>query len=85
MVLHVVHLRESLHGGDDLGTGHLFIEGVDKAVRARAIIKRYGERVKLRIKPVCLRAERKTSRHAELRRRCEDRGGGERNREFRRK
>lgn len=83
MVLHMVHLRESLHGGDDLSTGHLFIEGVDKTVRARAIIKRYCERVKLRIKPVCLCAEGKTSRHAELRRTREDRGGGEKNREIR--
>lgn len=77
MVFHMVHLRESLHGGDDLSTGHLFVEGVDKAVRARAIVKRYCERVKLRIKPVCLRAEGETSRHAELRKMFEDRGGGE--------
>lgn len=77
MVLDVVHLGESLHGSDDLSTGHLLIEGVDKAVRTRAIIERHCERVKLRIKPVCLRAEGKTSGHAELRRKCEDRRGGE--------
>lgn len=37
MVLHVMHLGESLHGSDDLGAGHLLVEGVDKSIRARAL------------------------------------------------
>ena len=76
MVLHVVHLVESLHGSDDLSTGHLLVEGEDEAVGARAVVERHRERVELRIEPVGLRAEGETPRHAELRRRCEERGGG---------
>lgn len=63
-----MHLGESLHGSDDLGTGHLLVEGVDKSVRAHALIRRHGEGVKLRIESVRLRAEGKTSRHTELKR-----------------
>lgn len=74
MVLHVVHLGESLHGGDDLSTGHLLVKGVDKAVRTCAVIERHRERVKLRIEAVCLRAEGKASGHAELRRSENKRG-----------
>lgn len=78
-MLHVMHLGESLHGGDDLSAGHLLVKGVDKAVRTCAIIERHCERVKLRIEAVCLRAEGKASGHAELRRRSEkERRGGER-------
>ena len=76
MVLHVVHLVESLHGSDDLSTGHLLVEGEDEAVGARAVVERHRERVELRIEPVGLRAEGETPRHAELRRRCEEGGGG---------
>lgn len=71
MVLHVVHLGESLHGGDDPSAGHLLVEGVDEAVRARAVVKRHCERVELWVKLVGPRAEGQTSRHAELRRMCE--------------
>lgn len=39
-MLHVVHLVKSLHGGDDLSTSHLLVEGVDKAVGTRTIVKR---------------------------------------------
>lgn len=73
MVLHVVHLGESLHGSGDLGTGHLLVEGVDKSIRARALIRRHCEGVKLRIESVRLRAEGKTSRHAELKRKAHKR------------
>ena len=71
MVLHVVHLGEGLHGCDDLGAGHLLIEGVHEAVKTRSVVKRHSERVKLGIESVGLRAEGETSRHAELRRREE--------------
>lgn len=63
-----MHLGESLHGGGDLGTGHLLVEGVDEPVRARALIQRHGEGVKLGIQSVRLRAEAKTPRHTQLER-----------------
>lgn len=72
MVLHVMHLGESLHGSGDLGTGHLLVEGVDKSVRARALIRGHREGVKLRIKSVRLRAEGKTSRHTKLKRKGQE-------------
>lgn len=72
MVLHVVHLVESVHGSDDLSTGHLLVEGVDEAVGTCAVVKGHCEGVKLRIEPVCLCAEGETPRHAELRRKYEE-------------
>lgn len=66
MVLHVVHLAEDLHGSDDLSTRHLLVEGVDKAVGTRAVVKRHRERVKLRVELVSACAEGETPRHAEL-------------------
>lgn len=72
MVLHMVHLVESLHCSDDLSTGHLFVEGVNKAVGASTVVKRHRKRVKLSVEPVCLRAEGKTPRHTELRRNVEE-------------
>lgn len=65
-MLHVVHLMERLHGSDDLGTGHLLVEGVNEAVGARPVIRGERERVKPRPQPVCLVAEGETSGHAEL-------------------
>lgn len=68
MVLHVMHLGKSLHGGDDLSAGHLLVEGVHEAVRARAVIEGHGEGVELRIEAVRLRAEGEASGQAELNR-----------------
>lgn len=66
MVLHMVHLVESLHRRDDLSARNLLVEGVDKAVGTCAVLKGHSEGVKLRIKSVGLRAEGETPRHAEL-------------------
>lgn len=67
-MLHMVHLIESLHGSDDLSTGHLLIESVDKAIGTCPVVKRNCKRVELRIKSVCLSAEGETSWHTELKR-----------------
>lgn len=61
----MVHLTECLHGSDNLRTGHLLVERVNKAVGTRAIIERNRKRVKLRIESVCLSAEGQPSGHAE--------------------
>lgn len=74
MVLHVVHLRESLHGGDDLSAGHLLVKGVHEAVGARAVIEGHGEGVELGLQAVGLRPEGEASGQAELGR-GEERGG----------
>lgn len=66
----MVHLTECLHGSDNLRTGHLLVEGVNKAVGTRAIVERNRKGVKLRIESVCLSAKGQPSGHAEL----EDRG-----------
>lgn len=66
VVLHVMHLGESLHGGDDLSAGHLLVKGVDEAVGARAVIEGHGEGVELRLEAVGLRAEGEASGQAEL-------------------
>lgn len=65
-MLHVVHPVKGLHGCDDLRTRHLLVEGVDKAVGARTILKANSERVEVRLQAVGLSAERQTPRHAEL-------------------
>lgn len=66
VVLHVMHLGESLHGGDDLSAGHLLVKGVDEAVGARAVIEGHGEGVELRLEAIGLRAEGEASGQAEL-------------------
>lgn len=66
VVLHVMHLGESLHGGDDLSAGHLLVKGVDEAIGARAVIEGHGEGVELRLEAVGLRAEGEASGQAEL-------------------
>lgn len=38
-MLHMVHLIESLHGSNDLSTGHHLVEGVDKTIGTRPIVK----------------------------------------------
>lgn len=64
-MLHVVHLIESLHGGDNLRTSHLLVEGVNKAIGARSIIRGDGEGVKLWVDAVRLSAEGQASGQAE--------------------
>lgn len=66
-MLYMMHLVECLHGRDDLSTGHLLIESVDKAIRTCAVVKSNSKGVELRIKSVCLSTERQTPRHAKLR------------------
>lgn len=66
MVFHVVHLMERLHGGDNLSTGHLLVEGVNEAVGARSVVGGDRKRVEPRVQSVCLGAEGETSGHAEL-------------------
>lgn len=65
-MLHMVHLIESLHGGDNLRTGHLLKEGVNKAIGAHSIIGGDGEGVKLWVDAVRLSPEGQTSGQAEL-------------------
>lgn len=70
----MVHLTECLHGGDNLGTGHLLVEGMNKPVGACAIIKSNCEGVKARIKAFCLGAEGQTSGHTQLKRKRSETG-----------
>lgn len=67
-MLYMMHLGERLHGSDDLSTGHLLIEGVDKAVGAYAVVSSNSEGMEPRFKSVCLRAEGQAPRHTKLRR-----------------
>lgn len=62
----MVHLIESLHGGDNLRTSHLLVEGVNEAVGARSVVRGDGEGVELRVEAVRLCAEGQTSGQAEL-------------------
>lgn len=74
VLLSMVHLVQSLHGRANLSAGHLLIEGVDKAVGARAILPRDKKRMETRGQAVSLSEERKAFRHAQLGRKKKNKG-----------